>query len=78
MVLAQLSPPLPPRSDWVKDELFWAMQYRPTRIIPIVMTKCDLYKFHIQLPRIQHVDFTENKTVARQKLLALFKDQTVE
>jgi hypothetical protein len=59
-------------SDWVKDELFWAMQFRPTRIVPIIMRKCDLYQFHIRLPRIQHVDFTESKTVARQKLLALF------
>jgi hypothetical protein len=64
--------PAAAESDWVKDELFWAMQNRPTRIVPIIMTKCDLYKFHIRLARIQHVDFTTGRTVARQKLLAVF------
>lgn len=68
--------PAAAESDWVKDELFWAMENRPTRIVPIIMKKCDLYKFHIRLPRIQHVDFTGNRTVACQKLLAAFNEET--
>ncbi|HYQ04077.1 MAG TPA: toll/interleukin-1 receptor domain-containing protein [Polyangiaceae bacterium] len=56
-------------SEWVKDELFWAIQNRPTRIVPIIMEKCDLYQFHIRLPRIQHIDFTMETRVARRILI---------
>ena len=56
-------------SEWVKDELFWAIQNRPTRIVPVIMEKCDLYQFHIRLPRIQHVDFTEDIGAARALLI---------
>jgi hypothetical protein len=66
--------PFAAESDWVKDELFWAMENRPTRIVPIIKQKCDLYKFHIRLPRIQHVDFTDGRAAAKQKLLAAFAE----
>jgi hypothetical protein len=66
--------PAAAKSDWVKDELFWAMENRPTRIVPIIMKKSDLYQFHIRLPRIQNIDFTVDRTAACQKLLAAFAD----
>lgn len=57
-------------SEWVKDELFWAMQHRPARIVPIIKEHSDLYKFHIRLPRIEHVDFTEKLETAERKLIS--------
>jgi hypothetical protein len=59
-------------SEWVKDELNWAVHYRPTRIVPVVMEECNLWQFHIRLPRIQHIDFTREAESARRKLLARF------
>lgn len=60
-------------SEWVKDELFWAMHHRPTRIVPVIMEQCDLWNFHIRLPRIQHADFTQGSVLARKKLLQVFR-----
>lgn len=45
-------------SEWVKDEVFWAMQHRPSNIITVIMQPCDLYRFHLRLPRLQHIDFS--------------------
>lgn len=64
------------KSEWVKDELNWAISNRPTRIVPIIMEKCDLYDFHIRLPRIQHVDFTQNPAAARSDLVQLLSQPT--
>ncbi len=49
-------------SEWVKDEVFWAMQYRPSNFITVIMEPCDLYQFHLRLPRLQHIDFQSLKT----------------
>jgi hypothetical protein len=62
------------KSEWVKDELFWAMQHRPNRILPAIMEKSNLWKYHIRLPRIQHIDFTSNLNKARRLLLKSFRD----
>ncbi|MEO1395222.1 MAG: toll/interleukin-1 receptor domain-containing protein [Cyanobacteria bacterium J06634_5] len=59
-------------SEWIKDELFWAMHYRPTQIVPVIMEECDLWKFHIRLPRIQHVNFAESRQEARRLLIEAF------
>ena len=47
-------------SEWVKDEVFWAMQHRPSNIITAIMQTCDLYSFHLRLARLQHIDFQAN------------------
>lgn len=60
-------------SDWVRDELFWAMQYRPARIIPIIKVHCDLYRFHIRLPRLHFVDLSQSSAVEQQKLIDLLR-----
>jgi TPR repeat protein len=59
-------------SEWVKDELNWAISNRPTRIVPVIMEWCDLLQFHLRLPRIQHVDFTTGKRSARNQLVEAF------
>jgi hypothetical protein len=63
------------KSEWVKDELFWAMTHRPTRIGPVIYQMCDLWKFHIRLPRLQYIDFAD-QAVARYKLLNVFVDSS--
>jgi TIR domain len=58
-------------SEWVKDELQWAIEFRTDRIVPILLEPCVPYEFHIRLARIQHVDFTISKIdTSRSKLLA--------
>jgi hypothetical protein len=66
--------PASSESEWVKDELNWAFHHRPTRIIPLIMQHCNLWDFHIRLPRLQYVDFTGNKLSAQQMLLKSFSD----
>jgi TIR domain len=66
--------PASSQSEWVKDELNWAFYHRPTRIIPIIMERCNLWDFHIRLPRLQYVDFTEDKQDAQQLLMNLFSE----
>src|SRR5262245_46867965 len=46
------------KSEWVKDELHWAMEERQGRVIPVLIEPCDLRQFHIRLPRIQVLNFT--------------------
>jgi serine/threonine protein kinase len=57
------------QSEWVKDEVHWAVDKRPRRIFPVLIEACDPHDFHIRLARIQHVDFREDREKARQNLL---------
>jgi hypothetical protein len=56
-------------SEWVKDELNWAIFNRPTRVAPVIMEHCNLWDFHIRLPRLQHIDFADDIDGARQALI---------
>jgi serine/threonine protein kinase len=60
-------------SEWVKDELHWAIDNRPNRIIPVLMDDCNLSDFHIRMGRIQYVDFRNRTKESRAQLLALFE-----
>lgn len=60
-------------SEWVKDELHWAMEEMAGRIIPVIMEACKPSKFHIRLPRIQALDFEKGGATARQELIAIFQ-----
>jgi hypothetical protein len=60
-------------SEWVKDELNWAIYFRPLQIVPVIMEQCNLWSFHIRLPRIQHIDFTRDRHRAKEKLVARFR-----
>jgi hypothetical protein len=62
------------KSEWVKNELHWAMEKRPGRIIPVLMGDCKADSFHIGLPRIQHVDFRSDPCKAREALIKLLVD----
>src|SRR5262245_13627806 len=41
------------QSEWVRDEVHWAIQHRGQRIIPVLMEACNLEDFHLRMPRIQ-------------------------
>jgi hypothetical protein len=62
-------------SEWVKDEISWAIDNRQGRIIPLLIEKCDLREFHIRLPRIQHIDFWKDPRQAREKLIKYLVDK---
>jgi len=59
------------KSEWVKDEVHWAMDERQENIIPILIDDCDTKAFHIRLPRIQRLDFRTDLHDARENLVAL-------
>lgn len=61
-------------SEWVKDEVHWAVRYRPGRIIPILFEECDPIAIHIRLARIQHVDYRTDLDQARRRLLLAFSN----
>jgi len=60
-------------SEWVKDEVHWAIDKRPNGIIPVLMEACDLRDFHIRMARIQYVDFRNPTPESRVQLLELFE-----
>jgi WD40 repeat protein len=60
------------QSEWVKDEVHWAIDVRPGKIIPVLIDACDPRAFHLRLARIQYVDFTRELPSARLRLLAIW------
>src|SRR5262249_51667433 len=60
------------KSEWIKDELNWAVYNRPTRIVPVIMEECNLWDFHIRLPRIQNINFTRDLSGAKKALVGMF------
>jgi hypothetical protein len=57
------------QSEWVKDEVHWAVEERPGRVIPVLLEDCNVQDFHIRITRIQHVDFSRDLPQAQRKLL---------
>lgn len=57
------------QSEWVRDEVHWAIQNRSQQIIPVLMETCNLEDFHLRMPRIQFVDFRSDPREAGVKLL---------
>jgi hypothetical protein len=64
------------QSEWIKDELNWAIFNRPTRVVPVIMEHCNLWDFHIRLPRLQHIDFSDDSDLARRTLVDTFQAAT--
>jgi len=61
-------------SEWVKDEVSWAIEHRPRTTIPVRINDCIARDIHIRLPRIQHIDFGINRRQAAHKLIKLLVD----
>lgn len=62
-------------SEWVKDEISWAIDELPGKIIPILIEDCELRDFHIRIPRLQYLDFRQNLREAREELVKLLVDE---
>ena len=60
------------QSEWVHDELHWAMDHRFGRIVPVLIEECDPCEFHIRLQRLQYIDFRKERDQARSALLNLW------
>lgn len=60
------------KSDWVKTEVDWAIQNRAGRLVPVMISSCESQSIHLQLRRLQHVDFRQDITTATRKLLEAF------
>lgn len=60
------------QSEWVKDEIHWAMTYRWGKIIPVLAGDCDLLELHLRLPRVQCVDFRTEVNEAGRRLLQVW------
>ena len=58
-------------SEWVKDEIAWAIDEAPNCIVPIMIEDCNPRDFHIRLPRIQHLDFRQSPKKAHEQLIHL-------
>lgn len=62
-------------SEWVKDEITWALTYRPKRIIPIMARECKPVDIHLRLERIQYIDFINEPKKSREKLIKVLVDK---
>lgn len=56
-------------SEWVKDELSWAIDNLPDRIVPLLIEDCNVRDFHVRLSRIQVIDYRFRAQAAREKLI---------
>jgi len=54
-------------SEWVQDEVLWAFENRPNRIVPVLIEECDPISFHLRMPRIEYVDFRGSSKAEEQK-----------
>jgi len=60
------------RSDWVRAEVHWAMEHRKGRVVPVLLSDCDMVDLHLKLTRIQYVDFRQPRELSRAKLLGVW------
>jgi hypothetical protein len=56
-------------SEWVRDEVMWAVEHRQGRIIPVLAETCDPRAIHLRLARIQHIDARTSPSSVLEALL---------
>lgn len=61
-------------SEWIKDEIAWAIDELAGRIIPIMIEDCNLRDFHMRISRLQFLDFRKDVHKAREDLVKLLVD----
>jgi YD repeat-containing protein len=61
------------KSQWVRKEVHWAMEYRRGRIIVVLIKDCDVQAVHPHLPLIQPVDFRRPGPESAASLLRSFE-----
>ena len=62
-------------SEWVRDELYWAIENRVGRLVPVLIDDSEPRQFHMRMARIQHIDFRVNQKEAQQRLVATFQEK---
>ena len=62
------------KSEWVKDELIWAIDNRPENLVPVMIEDCEPEDFHIRLRRIQFADLRQP---SKESLFNLLKTFTI-
>src|SRR5580704_3397167 len=55
-------------SEWVKDEVHWAVEERPGKLVPVLIGDCKPRDLHIRMGRIQYVDFLHDPDAGRRLL----------
>jgi serine/threonine protein kinase len=58
-------------SEWVRDELFWAIEQRPDRIIPVRIDEREPRELHIRLARKQSIEISASSQDGICPLLSL-------
>jgi hypothetical protein len=62
-------------SEWVLAEVHWAMENRTGRVIPVLLEDCDRAEFHLWIPRLQYIDFRQDRASARESLISVIRDE---
>jgi hypothetical protein len=65
------------KSEWVKDEVLWAIEHRPQRLIPVLASRCDPREINLRLARIQYVNYLDPQS-GRDQMLRCFDPDRVE
>ena len=61
-------------SEWVKDEVFWGIDNRQGKIIPVLIDDVDIGDFHIRLRRIQAIDLRADPDVDNIKIMEILNN----
>lgn len=56
-------------SEWVRDELHWAIENRPDRILPVMLDECIPEAFHVRLNRMYCPRYHRNPEAVRSQLI---------
>jgi len=59
-------------SEWVRCEVDWGIENRRGRIVPVLLEPCDPSRLHLKLRMIQHIDFADASSAAKERLLAVW------
>lgn len=61
------------QSPWVRSEVYWAVEHRWGRIVPLLLKDCNPLDFHLRMPELQYIDFRGHDQMAKQKLREAFE-----
>lgn len=61
------------RSEWVRCEVDWALENRPTRIVPLIIGNASAGDLHLRLRLVQSIDWRSPSEEARERLLAVWE-----
>jgi TIR domain len=65
-------------SQWVRDEVHWAMDHRWERIVPVLLDDCDPMQLHLRLRRVQYIDFRRDRKRAKEELVRIWEPATAD